>query len=485
MRIPLESRLLLACASRLVPRALRADWRREWDAEVWWWMNGRLDAQSIGMRVRLAAHCLGAFSDARCLRSEADVPPVPALAWFRTPGACLVVLVLLLALVMATSGGLRQARRSLHGAPFPAAGRLAILSQTGPFMGQRLGVPSARVDFWNAQSRSLDGAAVYVPSKSVVATGSSIMRGVLTAKAGADFFSILGIRAAFGRVFTRDDTARCRDCALVSYDFWRRKLNADPAALGGAIFVDGRSLRIIGVLPRDFQFLGSEPAVWSASQPDSALATAVCRLKPGVTPQAAQAELRELIARAGRGTSGAWVTVTPLEAATARPIAALVPAWLLLAAVSALLAFAGPRRGFRRRAFWSAKAVLALTVLLLAGIEFGGRLFDVAPGDGLLAAGALSLWLFVAAPGFALWWSWADQRLRCRVCLARLAMPARMGYGARMLFETSGTELLCPKGHGALFVAGGADPHAEWAPLDATWRDLFQDGQAGNLPHAS
>ena len=52
-------------------------------------------------------------------------------------------------------------------------------------------------------------------------------------------------------------------------------------------------------------------------------------------------------------------------------------------------------------------------------------------------------------------------------------MPAHMGYGARMLFETSGTEMLCPKGHGRLMVSEGAAPHAEWAPFDATWGDLF------------
>jgi hypothetical protein len=53
-----------------------------------------------------------------------------------------------------------------------------------------------------------------------------------------------------------------------------------------------------------------------------------------------------------------------------------------------------------------------------------------------------------------------------------------MGYGARMLFETGGTEMLCPKGHGRLLVSEGADPHDEWAALDASWSDLFPEGRA-------
>jgi hypothetical protein len=473
MRAPLESRLLLAAASRLVPRPLRADWLREWEAEVWWWLNSQPNARSLGTRMRLMAHCRGAFADARCLRAENQSPAGAGSAWFRSPGACMAALGLLLALVVGASGGLRRTREAYRGVPFPGGGRLAILSQYGPFMGWRSGVPSARVAYWNAQSQTLEGAAIFVLQRSVAATDGWSARNVLAENVGPEFFSVLGVRAAIGRVFTRDDAGHCQDCAVVSYDLWLR-------SAGGAISVNGRPLRVIGALPRDFGFPEVEPAVWTLADPQlSVLATAVCRLKPGVTPQAAQAELRDLIARAGgglRGTSGAWVTVTPLETIVAGPIKKLIPAWLGLVAIAAPLALAGRRRGFRYRAFWAAKAALSLTVLLFAGIEFGGHLLRAEPGDTLLGAGALSLWLALAAPGFALWWSWADQRTRCRTCLARLTMPAPMGYGARMLFETSGTELLCPKGHGRLVVSEGAAPHSEWAPLDATWRDLFPSG---------
>jgi hypothetical protein len=461
MRAPFESRWLLAAASRLVPRPFRADWLREWEAEVWWWLNSHPHARSMGTRMRLVAHCWGGFADARCLRGENHCPPAPGSAWFRTPGACMAALVLPLAVVVAASGGLRQTRRAFRGAPFPGGGRLAVLSQTGPFMGQRLGVPAARVDFWNAQSQALEGAAIYIPYRRVVA-----------ASVGPGFFSVLGVRAVVGRVFTREDAGSCSDCAVVAYDTWRR-------SPGRAISLGGRPLRVIGVLPRDFRFLEFQPAVWTLADPQAnVLATAVCRLKPGVTPQAAQAELRVLIARAGRGTSGAWVTVTPLETIVSGPVKTLIPAWLCLVLASALFALAGRRRGLGYRAFWAAKAAFSLTVLLFAWIEFGGSLLGVEPGDTLLGAGALSLWLSLAAPGFALWWSWADQRKRCRSCLARLSMPARMGYGARMLFETGGTEMLCPKGHGRLLVSEGAAPHDEWAALDASWSDLFPEGRA-------
>jgi len=460
---------MLAAASRLVPHEIRADWRREWEAEVWWWINSQPNAHSPGARMRLLAHCRGSFADARCLRSEEQSAPGRVSAWLRTPGACMAALGLSLALVVAASGGLRHTREAFGAVPFPGGDRLAILSQTGPFMGWRAGIPTARVDYWNARSKDLDGIAIFISSRGNVAM-NGWSASAHTASVGPRFFSVLGVRAAMGRVFTQEDAGRCADCAVVSYDLWQR-------SAGRAISFNGRSLRVIGALPRGFRFPDFEPALWTLADPQSSvLAVAICRLKADVTPEAAQAELRALIARAGggiKGTSGAWVTVTPLGTLAAGPIKTLIPAWLGLVLAAALFALAGRRQGFRYRVFWAAKAALSLTVLLFAGIEFSGLLLGAKPGDALLGAGAFSLWLTLAAPGFALWWSWADQRTRCRICLARLAMPAPMGYGARMLFETSGTELLCPKGHGRLMVSEGAAPHSEWAPLDATWQELF------------
>jgi len=470
VRAPIESRWLLAAAARLVPRELRADWRREWEAEVWWWLEGQPDGRSMETRLRLAAHCRGAFADARCLRRAREAPRGRVAAWLRTPGGCLAALVVLLAAATAASGGLRRTRAAWRGAPFPESDRLAVLSQTGPFMGWRAGVPAKRVEYWNARSQTTAGIAIFIPYRTDIAAAGWRARGAHAASVGAEFFSTLGTSAAVGRLFTKEDAGSCGDCAVVSWDIWRR-------AAGGSLTLGGHAVRVIGAAPRDFRFPGDGTAVWTLADPQSsALAPAIGRLKPGATPETAQADLRYLVTRAG-GASGAWVTVTPLDAMAAGPIKTVIWVWLGAMAALVLAALAGRPRGLRYRAFWAVKAGLSLTALLVAGIEFGGRLMAVDPGDTLLGAGAISLWLALAGPGAALWWSWADQRTRCRTCLERLAMPAALGYGARMLFETSGTELLCPKGHGRLLVSEGALRHAEWAPLDATWRDLFAAGR--------
>jgi predicted permease len=81
---------------------------------------------------------------------------------------------------------------------------------------------------------------------------------------GADFvsgnyFPVLGIGAAIGRVFTASDdlVQGGHPLAVLSYGYWRARFGADPAVLGKPIVVNGRSLTIIGVSQAGFD--GVEP----------------------------------------------------------------------------------------------------------------------------------------------------------------------------------------------------------------------------------
>jgi hypothetical protein len=134
VRIPLESRLLLAAASAFVPRRLRTEWRKEWEGEIWWWITMQPDVgQSVRERLALAFHCAGAMVDGLCLGVE-DEDRIAALhAALRKPGVCLAAGMLLLALVGVLSGGFANTRRSLRYAFFPQDVSVAVLSQTGPF----------------------------------------------------------------------------------------------------------------------------------------------------------------------------------------------------------------------------------------------------------------------------------------------------------------------------------------------------------------
>ena len=61
---------LLRGASLLVPGSQRAEWRREWDSELWHVRHSWAPADGVSWRAEreVTAFCLGAFQDAFCLR---------------------------------------------------------------------------------------------------------------------------------------------------------------------------------------------------------------------------------------------------------------------------------------------------------------------------------------------------------------------------------------------------------------------------------
>jgi putative ABC transport system permease protein len=69
-----------------------------------------------------------------------------------------------------------------------------------------------------------------------------------------DFFNVLGVRPALGRLFTAtDDRPGCAPAgAVISHAYWQRAMNADTGVVGRAIVVNGRPLDIIGVTRAGF-----------------------------------------------------------------------------------------------------------------------------------------------------------------------------------------------------------------------------------------
>jgi predicted permease len=146
----------------------------------------------------------------------------------------------------------------------------------------------------------------------------SASAGTTTELIGADFvsgnyFPVLGIGAAAGRVFNASDDLiqGGHPLAVLSYGYWRTRFASDPAIVGKQIVVNGRALTIIGVsapgfdgvepgrapqiripitmvdaLPRtDFSRLNNDRFRW---------AEVFGRLKPGMTIEKAQAGLQPL-----------------------------------------------------------------------------------------------------------------------------------------------------------------------------------------------
>ena len=135
---------------------------------------------------------------------------------------------------------------------------------------------------------------------------------------GADFvsgnyFPVLGIGAAVGRVFTASDDLiqGGHPVAVLSHGYWRSRFGADPGVLGKEIVVNGRALTIIGVSQAGFDGVepGRAPQIRIPMTMRDELphtefsrlntnrfrwAEVFGRLKPGMTVQKAQAGLQPL-----------------------------------------------------------------------------------------------------------------------------------------------------------------------------------------------
>ena len=120
----------------------------------------------------------------------------------------------------------------------------------------------------------------------------------------AELFSILGSGAAIGRVFRAgDDAAGKNSFVILSNNLWQRKFNSDPSIIGSFIALDGLQREIVGVMPPDFRFPSPQTEVWIPLNIDPRdthtywggdYMPTIARLRPGVTEQQADTEIRFL-----------------------------------------------------------------------------------------------------------------------------------------------------------------------------------------------
>ena len=110
----------------------------------------------------------------------------------------------------------------------------------------------------------------------------------------ANFLPTLGISPVLGRNFLpEEDRPNGPKVALISYPLWQSHFALNPAVLGKLVDIDGRQVRVIGVLPKDFEMPALEPtdivvpqALDEAEQRKAdpgRVMYAFARLKPGMS----------------------------------------------------------------------------------------------------------------------------------------------------------------------------------------------------------
>jgi predicted permease len=115
----------------------------------------------------------------------------------------------------------------------------------------------------------------------------------------ANLFATLQVAPALGHVPTAADS----DTVLLSHALWQRRFGSDPAIVGRQLRVDGHSLTVIGVMPPEFRFPFQSDLWWLSDRYFDGesrglrIDQSIARLKPGVSPKQARAEMQEIAAR--------------------------------------------------------------------------------------------------------------------------------------------------------------------------------------------
>jgi putative ABC transport system permease protein len=197
--------------------------------------------------------------------------------------------------------------------------------------------------------RSFSAVATYrIPPEGFTFLSGERPQQVYGTFVSADFFSLLGVQPLMGRTFhAGEDAANAEGAVVISYGFWQRHFEGDRQILGRRLKLDNdKTLTIIGVMPQGFWFpRGDRSEFWInlRLQPPNRTGPffypGLGRLRPGVTPEQANAELSAIAARVREKFPGGpenWTIIArPLHeqlVADTKPML-----WLLLGAVALVL----------------------------------------------------------------------------------------------------------------------------------------------------
>jgi predicted permease len=238
--------------------------------------------------------------------------------------------------------------------PYPNPQQLTSLySRTTQFSQSSISYPNF-LD-WQRDNRTFAQMAAYRGDEFNM-TGNGEPERLRTEMVSADFFPILGVKPALGRLFTsQDDHAGAAPVVLLSDGLWKRRFGASPQIVGQAISLNGTAYTVIGVIPANFYYIGSNFRLSDIYVPlgqwtDTTFLDrrvgmgldAIGRMKDGVTVAQARADMdgiANVLAKAyPDADKGSGIAVVPLKQDMVGDVAPLL--YVLLGAVGFVLLIA-------------------------------------------------------------------------------------------------------------------------------------------------
>src|SRR5262245_61810023 len=153
---------------------------------------------------------------------------------------------------------------------------------------RRLSTTFADMAIFNDRSTTLSDGAGGEPER------------VMGAHCSANLFSLLGVPAERGRVFSaEEDRPGANTVVVISHALWQRRFGGKADIVDSTILMNSRPVKVIGVMPDGFAFPAATTEFWVPTAPTDQMRTSgnslwlqvIGRRKPGVSVAQAQSDL--------------------------------------------------------------------------------------------------------------------------------------------------------------------------------------------------
>jgi putative ABC transport system permease protein len=225
--------------------------------------------------------------------------------------------------------------------PYREPDRLVLAWETrGP---RRAAVTAPDFVDWKAQNQVFETLAAR-DAITANLTGAQEPERAEGRRVTADYFPMLGARPEHGRLFTADEArAGANRVVLLSHSLWQRRFGADPGLIGRPLRLDGEPHQVLGVMPAGVGLPGATEEFWvplvigpeELRQTGNHHLVLVGRLRPGVSQERAEAEMKAIARRLEpvrpHSNTGVSAALVPLREGLVGDVRA--PLLLLLGAV--------------------------------------------------------------------------------------------------------------------------------------------------------
>jgi predicted permease len=329
----------------IVPSRLRADWKQEWQAELQHREALLADWDKLNWRTKLGllTRSLGAFWDA--LRLQPKRLEDEMLQDLRYGARMLLrgktftaVAVLSLALGIGANTAVFSLIDALllRALPVREPERLVLFGNADS-VGITTGFPNRSWDLFSypaylrlRESNNVFSDVAALQSfpdgvhGSIVNNGSISEQKLMVAQlVSGTYFSVLGVSASLGRVFSEadDQIPGGHPLVVVSDSWWAKETGRDPSVIGRTINIGATAYTVIGITPREFfgTTVGEAPDMWVPLAMEEQLPPGrkgrnkdlfqslnlIARLKDGVTRAQAEAEVNVLFKQTLQEYAGA------------------------------------------------------------------------------------------------------------------------------------------------------------------------------------